>query len=109
MSEQWISVCKKEDIVPDSGVCALVKDRQIAIFCMATEDKLYSIDNYDPIAEANILSRGLVGEKDKLPVVVSPLYKSIFYLDSGKCFDDDSIELSTYPVRFKGEQVEIRI
>ena len=45
----WQPVCALDDIWPDTGVCALLGGRQIAIFRL-TDDSLYAIDNHDPTA-----------------------------------------------------------
>jgi len=59
MSEKiWISVCELDDILPDTGVCALVKEQQVAIFRSRRLNELFAVGNYDPIGEANVLSRG---------------------------------------------------
>ena len=61
---------------PDSGVCALVDGRQIAVFRMA--DAIYALDNLDPASEANVLSRGILGDvqgelRDRLAALQAPL------------------------------------
>ena len=39
--EQWMPVCATRDIVPDTGVCALVKGRHVAVFRLG-EDRFYA-------------------------------------------------------------------
>ena len=53
-------VCRLEDILPETGVCALIEGKQVAIF-RTKDNKLFALDNYDPFSQANVLSRGLVG------------------------------------------------
>jgi len=48
-----------DDILPDTGVCALVKEQQVAIFRSRRLNELFAVGNYDPIGEANVLSRGV--------------------------------------------------
>jgi len=36
MSE-WVAVCRLQDIVPNTGVCALVGERQVAVFPVRIE------------------------------------------------------------------------
>jgi len=50
MSEGWTKVCDLEDVLPGTGVCALVDGRQIAVFRVA--DEVYAVDNFDPASEA---------------------------------------------------------
>ncbi len=60
---QWIDVCSVDDLQPDSGVCALIDGRQIAVFYMSQDQAIYAIDNFDPFGKANVLSRGLIGKR----------------------------------------------
>ena len=54
--------------------CCPDRRRQIAIFRVG--DAIYALDNYDPHSEANVLSRGLVGDLNGEPVV-APLFTNI--------------------------------
>ena len=81
---EWVEVCKLGDIVPDTGVCALVDGRQVAVFRLSG-DSVHAIDNYDPFSQANVLSRGIVGDLKGELVVASPVYKQHFSLASGRC------------------------
>ena len=31
-TDNWIAVCNLDDIVPNTGVCALLNERQVAVF-----------------------------------------------------------------------------
>jgi len=109
MNQRWQKVCDLNDIAPNTGVCAEVSGKQLAIFYIQPENRLHSIDNYDPIADANILSRGILGESDGRRVVYSPLYKHPFCLESGVCIEDESIQVPVYAVRQKKHWVEVRL
>jgi nitrite reductase (NADH) small subunit len=104
---QWITVCQLEQILPNSGVCALVVDKQIAVF--RTDAGIYAIDNYDPFSKAYVLSRGLVGDRNGIPKVASPIYKQNFNLQTGECLDDPTVQLPVYPVRVADGQVQVGI
>ncbi len=93
----WSSVCELEDLWPNTGVCALVNGRQIAVFRIG--DALYALDNYDPASEANVLSRGIVGDVKGEYVVASPLYKHHYSLLTGRCLEDSAKSVNVYPVR----------
>lgn len=95
----WSPVCSLDDIVPDTGVCALVQDRHVAVFHVKGEDRLFAIDNYDPNAQASVLSRGLIGNLGERIVVASPVFKHHFDLRSGECLEAPEHSVSTYPVR----------
>lgn len=103
---QWIEVCSVEDIVPDSGVCALVGEAQVAIFRLASGE-IFALDNHDPFSGANVLSRGIVGEKNGMPKVASPVYKQNFCLRTGACLDDPSVQINTFDVRADNGRVHI--
>jgi nitrite reductase (NADH) small subunit len=100
----WMPVCRVEDIVPDTGVCALVAGRQVAIFRLE-DDSLYALDNHDPFSRANVLSRGIVGDLKGELVVASPVYKQHFRLASGVCLEDDTVRVAVFPVRVERDCV----
>eukprot|EP00656_Telonema_subtile_P008511 TRINITY_DN1396_c0_g1_i17.p1 TRINITY_DN1396_c0_g1~~TRINITY_DN1396_c0_g1_i17.p1 ORF type:complete len:107 (+),score=0.25 TRINITY_DN1396_c0_g1_i17:214-534(+) len=59
----WLKLCNKSDLVPNTGVAALYQDQQIAIFYIpGYEDEVFAIGNQDPFSGANILARGLIGD-----------------------------------------------
>jgi len=95
----WIDVCSVEDLVLDRGVCALVGGRQVALFRVAPDGELFALSNYDPFSGAYVLSRGIVGSKDDVLKVTSPVYKQGFDLRTGQCLDDPAVTIPTFPVR----------
>lgn len=97
--DSWQSVCRLEDITPDTGICALFNDQQVAIFRARNSDSLFVISNYDPIGEANVLSRGILGSLGKRLVVASAFYKQHYDLRTGECVEDDSYSVETYLIR----------
>jgi nitrite reductase (NADH) small subunit len=107
-SGAWQLVCALDDIWPNMGVCALVEDRQVAIFRMQ-DDLLYAIDNYDPQSDANVLSRGIIGDLGGEHVVASPIYKHHYQLRTGICVEDADICLRTYPVELRDGAVWVQV
>ena len=107
----WITVCSEQDLVADSGVCALIKTtEQVAIFKLPKhEQKLFAVGNFDPIGRANVLSRGIVGCVGGEPVVASPLYKQHFSLKTGVCLQEDQIQINTYPIRIVNNEVQLLV
>jgi nitrite reductase (NADH) small subunit len=97
-AERWVAVCRLDDIVPDTGVCALVDDRQVAIFRLG-DDSVHAIDNHDPFSRANVLSRGIVGDLKGELVVASPVYKQHFELSTGRCVEDAMVRIPVYRAR----------
>ncbi|GLQ89261.1 nitrite reductase small subunit NirD [Dyella flagellata] len=100
----WTIVCELEDIVPDTGVCALVDDQQVAVFRVG-EQQLYAIDNFDPNANACVLSRGLVGSVGERVVVASPIYKQHFDLRTGECLEAPEHSVQAWQVKLEGGHV----
>jgi nitrite reductase (NADH) small subunit len=100
----WTAVCSLDDILPNTGVCARVDDRQVAIFRVGT-DQIYAIDNVDPKSGASVLCRGLIGSLGEHLVVASPLYKNHIDLRTGECLESPEWSVRTYPVRADAGQV----
>lgn len=105
-AHSWSSVCSFDDVLPDSGVAALIDGRQIAIFRVG--DAVYALDNYDPHSEANVLSRGLVGDLNGEPVVASPVYKHHFNLATGRCVEDADYSVRAWPARVSDGKIWIK-
>lgn len=106
---EWIDVCHLDDLQPDSGVCALVKGKQVAIFYMPKEGAVFAIDNFDPFGRANVLSRGMIGDIGGMPMVASPLYKQHFNLQTGVCFEDETVKVAVYDVRMDNGRVIVNV
>ena len=107
MSE-WTDVCHIGDLQPDSGVCALIKGKQVAIFYMPKEQAVFAVDNYDPFGKANVLSRGMIGDIGGIPIVASPLYKQHFNLQTGVCLEDQGVKIGAYSIRIDNDRVSVR-
>ena len=93
-----VRACRLQDIVPNTGVCALVGGEQVAIFRL-DDDRVYALGNNDPFSGANVLSRGIVGDLGGELVVASPVYKQHFSLVSGRCVEDASVRVPVYAAR----------
>lgn len=94
-------VCALADLVPERGVGALVGEHRIALFRLA-DDRVLAVQQRDPYSGANVLSRGIVGTADQVPIVSSPMYKQVWDLTTGACLDPvgkEPVDLRAYPVR----------
>lgn len=109
MSRQWLAVCTVDDLQPDSGVCIKVAEQQIALFYLSQLQKVYALANFDPIGQANVLSRGMIGDLAGEPMVASPLYKQHYSLKTGVCFEYDDVCVQTYPVCIDDQRVMIHV
>jgi nitrite reductase (NADH) small subunit len=105
----WVDICSIDDLQPNSGVCALIDDQQVAIFYMPEDEAIFAIDNYDPFGDVQVLSRGLIGDINGRPMVASPLYKQHFDLQTGQCLEDDTVSVPVYGIQIKGDRVEVTL
>lgn len=105
---EWLSICQESDLIQNIGVCALLGERQVAIFKINNGD-IYAIDNYDPFSDANILSRGICGDIKGQAVVASPIYKQHFDLSTGQCLEDEAVKNAVYQVRVVDGDLQIAI
>lgn len=125
----WLTICNINDIVKNTGVCADFKGEQVAIFhiqtlinnievtAQSTEDnrqaskvlnrEVKAVANLDPFAKANVLSRGLITEKNNQYYVASPLLKQEFCLNTGQCQQDDTVSIKTYKARIVDDFVQL--
>ncbi len=106
-TNQWVTVCKLSDIQPNTGVCALINDEQIAIFRIGNTEEVYALGNYDPFSKAYVLSRGIIGDRKGILKVASPIYKQNFNLKTGECLDDESVSIPNYPAKVVDGLVQI--
>ncbi|UUZ53941.1 nitrite reductase small subunit NirD [Massilia sp. H-1] len=104
--DSWTAVCSLDEIVPNTGVCALLDGEQVAVFHVAdAEQRVYAIGNYDPNSGAAVISRGLVGNLGERIVVASPIYKHHFDLQTGECLEAPENSVAIYRTRIEGGKV----
>lgn len=107
---KWQEICTREDLVAGSGVCALVGSEQVALYYLPGEEQqVFALANRDPIGDANVLSRGVLGDIGGRLVVASPLYKQHFDLETGECLEDDEVQVEVFRVRLDGNSVLLAI
>ena len=104
----WTAICAAEEILPDTGVCALVEDRHVAVFRLGAE-RYFAIDNVDPKSGASVLSRGLVGNLGERLVVASPLYKNHFDLNTGECLEVPEYSVRAHAVKIDAGRVLVAL
>ncbi len=102
----WTDICAYEDLVDNSGICALLNGQQVAVFLLQLQARrVFAVGNYDPIGGANVLSRGIVGSVGEQIVVASPLYKQHFNLNTGQCLEQPEVSIPVYAVKLQQGRV----
>jgi len=110
-ANHWTPICALDDIVPNTGVCALVGDDQVAVFRVAGQapQHVYAIGNYDPNSDAAVLSRGLVGNLGERIVVASPIYKQHFDLSTGECLEAPANSVHAYATKVEDGRIWVAV
>ncbi|MBE1876965.1 nitrite reductase small subunit NirD [Myceligenerans pegani] len=114
----WHAVCPVDDLMPERGVAALLDGVQVAVFLLAEPYdgvRVRAVQNLDPFSGAYVLSRGIVGTRDGVPTVASPIYKQVFSLVTGECLvkaDKEpkaglAADLTVLPARVRDGVVEV--
>ncbi|MFU9028437.1 nitrite reductase small subunit NirD [Rhodococcus erythropolis] len=104
---EWTSACPLSHLIPGRGVAVLLRGgEQVALFLLE-DGTLRAVSNFDPYGRAAVMSRGLVGDRDGEPIVVSPLLKQAFSLVDGRALDDSAVALPVYGVRVWAGVVQV--
>lgn len=91
-------MCRLVELGVDRGATALVHGQALALF-RTPEDEVHALGNHDPFAKASVLAKGIVGVRDGVPFVGSPVHKHAFDLRTGQCLDDPHVSVPVYEVR----------
>lgn len=105
----WVAVCALTDLAVERGAAALVDGEQVALFRLF-DDTVRAVQQHEPYTQAMVMSRGIVGTRRGVPVIVSPLYKQVFDLRTGECLDTtkgDPVALVTWPVQVRDGVVHL--
>ena len=105
--QTWRRACSLDDISPNTGVCALLDGKQVALVRAGDGEDVYGLSNFDPFSKAFVLSRGIVGDRAGVPKIASPMYKQSFDLRTGQCLDDPKVKVPSYSVRVREGWVEV--
>ena len=104
----YVPVCSVDDILPDTGVCARLDGRHVAV-CRVGADRFHASDNVDPRSGASVLARGLVGNLGERVVVASPLYKNHFDLATGECLEAPEQSVRAHAVKVDAGRVLVAL
>lgn len=101
----WTCIGDSKDFPLHLGTCVKVNDIQIAIFHLPTDGQWYAVQNYNPINQRMVLSRGIVGDKNGVPYIACPLHKHHYSLETGLCLTDANYSLQTFPIKEEDGQL----
>jgi nitrite reductase (NADH) small subunit len=101
--------CQLDDILPGTGVCALLAGQQVALFRPSAAAVVFAIANQDPFYATNVLSRGLLCEHEQELWVASPLKKQHFRLRDGHCLENPAMSVVSYATDVRDQQVWVAI
>lgn len=104
---EFIKACQLSDLVNNSGVAALIENQQIALFYV--ENEVFALSNYDPVGQANVMSRGMVGDLKGELMVASPLQKHHYSLKTGICLDDKTISIPIFETKIENQSVWVKL
>ncbi|XVX19849.1 nitrite reductase small subunit NirD [Actinomycetota bacterium] len=106
----WTPVCRLDRLVPDRAAAALVNGAQVAVV-RTSDGGLYCVGHWDPVGQAHVMARGIVGSRSLLgvdvPTLSSPLYKEAYDLRTGVCVTDPAVRLGAWQVRVADGVVEV--
>lgn len=103
---EWQPVCRLVELEVERGATALVHGQALAIF-RTPDDEVYALGNHDPFARASVIAKGIVGVRDGVPYVGSPMHRHSFDLRTGRCLEDEHVSVPAYDVRVVDGVVEI--
>lgn len=105
----WVEICDINEIPANAGMAARLTHQQIALFHLPDHpQQVFALSNHEPNSDANVLARGLVGDVQGEPVVISPLYKQRFRLRDGRSVDDEQSALGVWPVKVEAGRVWVK-
>lgn len=98
----WTPVCDSAALSPERGAAVLVPSetgiQQVALFKLS-DGELFAVGHRDPFSGANVMARGLVGCRQGVPTLTSPLHKQVFDLRTGEALDHPGVKLDTWDSR----------
>jgi NAD(P)H-dependent nitrite reductase small subunit len=109
----WTPICPLAQLEPLWGEAVLLPGGAQAALFLLPDGRLFATDNFDAEAGAMVMSRGLVGTRTvdgvARPTIASPLHKDVYDLETGRCYTNAGLTLSTLPVRISAGVVELAL
>lgn len=104
----WYPLCPFVRLPVERAVCVLVGGEQVALV-RTREGRVFAVDNLDPVSGAMVMSRGIVGSRGDVDVLISPMHKQAYDLATGRCLDLPDLWLGTHDVRVVDGDVEVAL
>ena len=102
-NKRWQEICGLDEIPEQAGIGARLGRKPIALFRFGKS--VYALDDQEPGSDANVLSRGILGDAAGEPVVISPLYKLRIRLRDGCQVDNGEPAVRAWPVKIENGKV----
>ncbi|MFG2877589.1 nitrite reductase large subunit NirB [Streptomyces sp. NPDC048337] len=83
---------------PGRGRTAVLADGTEAAVFKDRAGTVYAVGNRDPFSGADVIANGIMGSRDGVPIVASPMHKQVFDLRTGVCLDDPEVCLPVLPM-----------
>lgn len=103
----WTAICAFADLEQEWGESAVIEDRQLALFRL-WDERVMITSNLDPRTGSAVMARGIVGTRQGVPTIASPLHKEIYSLLTGECFSNDALRLEVFTARVADGLVLVR-
>lgn len=102
-ASRWQAICGLDEIPEQAGIGARLGGLPIALFRFGKA--VYALDDREPGSEAQVLSRGILGDAGGEPVVISPLYKQRIRLKDGCQPESGEPLVRAWPVKVEAGRV----
>lgn len=103
-----VKICALDDLEENWGEAALIDGHQYAVF-RHHDGKVFVTDHADPNSGSLVIARGILGEKNGVPTVASPLYKEEYNLETGECVNGADYTLPVYKTEIKDGDVYVAL
>ncbi len=104
----WTDICAVTDIIPGTGVCALLGQHQVAVFRPYADEQLFALDNIDPFYQASVFSRGILADLQGEVLSCRPLRGQDCRLKDGVCLANAEFAIAAYAVRVNNGRIELK-
>ena len=99
LQNAWVKIASVDAVPEEGGTAIKYGDVQLALFHFKSKNTWYATQNLCPHKREMILARGLLGDVGGVPKVACPFHKKTFNLETGDGISDESLNISTFPVK----------